>query len=66
MKAGRREFALEELENLAKANRIGRKFDWEFNEWLNGRSGMPSGMAYQAWSAGMYIFAYKSVMDEVR
>ncbi|NQX59956.1 amylo-alpha-1,6-glucosidase [Paenibacillus qinlingensis] len=64
MKAGKKEFAIEELENLAKANQIGRRFDWEFNEWLNGRSGMPSGMAYQAWSAGMYIFAYKCVMDD--
>lgn len=64
MKAGRKDFAKAELENLAKANSIGKRFEWEFNEWLNGRSGMPSGMAYQAWSAGMYIFAYRSVLDE--
>lgn len=63
MKAGKPDFAMEELGNLAEANRIGRRFDWEFNEWLNGRSGMPSGMAYQAWSAGMFIYAYQSVMD---
>ncbi|MFC4101331.1 amylo-alpha-1,6-glucosidase [Paenibacillus xanthanilyticus] len=63
MKAGRREFALEELGNLAKANRTGKRLEWEFNEWLNGRSGMPSGMAYQAWSAGMYIYAYQYVMN---
>jgi hypothetical protein len=64
MKAGRKDFAKEELENLAKANKMGKRLDWEFNEWLNGRSGMPSGMAYQAWSAGMYIFAYHCVMDD--
>ncbi|TYP78970.1 amylo-alpha-1,6-glucosidase [Paenibacillus methanolicus] len=64
VKAGRREFAIEELENLAKANKMGKRLEWEFNEWLNGRSGMPSGMAYQAWSAGMYIYAYHSVMNE--
>ncbi|MGO4546299.1 amylo-alpha-1,6-glucosidase [Paenibacillus sp. 2TAB23] len=64
MKAGKKEFAREELENLARANQVGKRFEWEFNEWLNGRSGMPSGMAYQAWSAGMYIFAYKCVMED--
>lgn len=64
MKAGKIAFAREELEKLAEANRVGKRFEWEFNEWLNGRSGMPSGMAYQAWSAGMYIFAYKSVMED--
>ncbi|CAM4498445.1 GH15 family glucan-1,4-alpha-glucosidase [Paenibacillus endophyticus] len=64
MKAGKKEFAREELENLARANQVGKRSEWEFNEWLNGRSGMPSGMAYQAWSAGMYIFAYKCVMED--
>ncbi|MBB3113141.1 hypothetical protein FHS18_005244 [Paenibacillus phyllosphaerae] len=64
MKAGKKAFALEELENLAKANQIGKRQEWEFNEWLNGRSGMPSGMANQAWSAGMYIFAYHCVMND--
>ncbi|WP_438449250.1 amylo-alpha-1,6-glucosidase [Gorillibacterium sp. sgz5001074] len=63
VKAGRMELAREELEGLARANRIGKRQDWEFNEWLNGRSGMPSGMGYQAWSAGMYILAYKSVTE---
>lgn len=63
-KAGKTAFAMEELESLAQANRIGKRFEWEFNEWLNGRSGMPSGMAYQAWSAGMYIYAYECVMGD--
>lgn len=61
VKAGKIKFAEEELENLALANYKGKGFEWEFNEWLNGRSGMPSGMQYQAWSAGMYIFAYNCV-----
>lgn len=33
----------------------------EFNEWLHGRTGEPMGEPYQAWSAGMYIYAYECV-----
>jgi len=50
-----------ELNNLAKANRLGAKRDWEFNECLDGLKGEPMGSPYQGWSAGSYIFAFKSV-----
>jgi hypothetical protein len=50
--------AKEELELLAKANQQGKRLDWEFNEWLNGKTGKPKGGIYQAWSAGSYLFAY--------
>lgn len=53
-----------ELKNLAKANQLGRKITWEFNEWLDGKKGKPSGGVYQAWSAGAYIFAYISVLHK--
>ncbi|MDP3043287.1 MAG: glycoside hydrolase 100 family protein [bacterium] len=33
----------------------------EFNEWLDGKTGEPMGEPYQAWSAGMYIYAYECV-----
>lgn len=33
----------------------------EFNEWLHGKTGKPMGEPYQAWSAGMYIYAYECV-----
>ena len=33
----------------------------EFNEWLHGRTGLPGGEPYQAWSAGMYIYARECV-----
>lgn len=33
----------------------------EFNEWLHGGTGEPMGEPYQAWSAGMYIYAYECV-----
>jgi len=33
----------------------------EFNEWLQGRTGEPKGEPYQAWSAGLYLYAYECV-----
>ena len=58
--------AEQELENLAHANsqrlRVRNlKRGYEFNEWLNGRTGQPKGEPYQAWSAGAYLYAYECV-----
>lgn len=61
MKAGQVAQATQALSDLAAANRLGRTREWEFNEWLHGRSGRPMGHPLQAWSAGMYIFAYHCV-----
>lgn len=61
VKAGRMSEARQTLENLAKANYIGKNFEWEFNEWLHGSTGNPMGKEKQAWSAAMYIFAYNCV-----
>lgn len=55
--------AREELYNLALADRLGCEREWEFNEWLHGISGEPRGSADQAWSAGMYIYAYVCVNE---
>lgn len=49
------------LEDLARLNKKGKDGNWEFNEWFHGKSGKPMGMAEQAWSAGMYIYAYECV-----
>jgi glycogen debranching enzyme len=49
------------LESLARLNRKGREREWEFNEWLEGETGQPLGMAGQAWSAGMYLYADRAV-----
>ncbi len=54
----------EELLKLAKANSLGRRFQWEFNEWIHPIKGKAMGSAYHAWSAGAYLFAYKSVQDK--
>ncbi|MFQ5341696.1 MAG: amylo-alpha-1,6-glucosidase [Anaerolineae bacterium] len=56
--------ARRQLEKLAEVNRLGVEEEWEFNEWCHGRSGQPMGYPHQAWSAGMYIFAYHCVRDE--
>lgn len=56
-KLGLRDLALQELYNLARLNRLGVANEWEFNEWVHGRTGRPMGKAYQAWSASEYILA---------
>ncbi len=61
VQAGHAERAEQALDDLAAANRLGRTREWEFNEWLHGRSGRPMGYPLQAWSAGMYVFAYHCV-----
>lgn len=52
------------LDSLAQANRLGRSQEWEFNEWIHGLSGRPMGHPLQAWSAGMYVFAYHWLRGE--
>lgn len=61
IKVGQFSKAKKEIENLARANYVGRTRNWEFNEWLDGKYGKPRGGIWQAWSAGMYIFAYECV-----
>jgi len=54
--AGRPNEAATALEALAELNRRG-----DFNEWHHGETGEPMGVRDQAWSAGMYLFAYDCV-----
>jgi glycogen debranching enzyme len=61
VKAGRHQDARRQLEKLAEVNQLGVQEVWEFNEWCHGRTGRPMGYPQQAWSAGMYIFAYRAV-----
>lgn len=63
VKAGRLDEARRQLEKLAEVNRLGVEQEWEFNEWCHGRSGQPMGYPHQAWSAGMYVFAYHCVAE---
>lgn len=48
-----------ELNNLAQANKLKTAGEWEFNEWLDGKSGEPKGVPFQAWSAGAYVYAFE-------
>jgi len=64
VKAGRLDEARRQLEKLAEVNRLGVEEEWEFNEWCHGRTGQPMGYPHQAWSAGMYVFAYHCVHQE--
>jgi glycogen debranching enzyme len=63
VKAGRINEAHRQLEKLAEVNRLGVEEEWEFNEWCHGRTGQPMGYPHQAWSAGMYVFAYHCVKE---
>lgn len=63
VKAGRMEEAKHQLERLAAVNRLGVDAEWEFNEWCHGQTGRPMGYPHQAWSAGMYVLAYRAVRD---
>lgn len=63
VKAGRLQEARRQLERLAQVNRLGVAEEWEFNEWCHGRTGLPMGYPHQAWSAGMYVFAYHCAQE---
>jgi glycogen debranching enzyme len=56
VKAGRAEAAELALRGLARLNQCG-----QFNEWHHGETGAPMGAQDQAWSAGMYLFAWECV-----
>lgn len=51
------------LLRLAEAVRAGREGPWEFNEWHHGVTGRPMGAPRQAWSAAMYLFAYRAAQE---
>ena len=56
-KLGLTELAYQELYKVAELNKLGIVNEWEFNEWVHGKTGRPMGKAYQAWSASEFILA---------
>jgi glycogen debranching enzyme len=52
--SGQREKAARELVKVARANALR---DWEFNEWLHGRTLEPRGMRGQSWNAAAFLIA---------
>jgi glycogen debranching enzyme len=65
VEAGRHAEAAEHLERLARALREGHGEAWEFSEWHHGLTGRPMGAPQQAWTAALYLFAFRSVADGV-
>jgi len=53
--------AEKELKILAKANKLGKKYKWDFNEWVHPILKSAEGGRHQAWSAGGYLLAYEAV-----
>ena len=47
-----------ELLQLARANQVG---NWQFNEWLHGRTARPRGMPLQSWNAAAFLLAHAAV-----
>ncbi|MFH1225930.1 MAG: glycoside hydrolase 100 family protein [bacterium] len=64
IKAGHLKKAEAALEKLTEANRLSKKDEWDFNECLDGQTGQPTGSEWQAWSIGMYIYAYQCVKQK--
>jgi glycogen debranching enzyme len=51
-----------DLAKLARANRLNQ---WQFNEWLHGRSASPSGMPRQSWNAAAFLMAQRALTSRV-
>ena len=64
VKVGRKAQAKAQLHRLAEAVQQGVHGEWEFNEWHHGVTGRPMGYPLQAWSAGLYVYAYHALHDE--
>jgi len=60
-KAERKAQAEIQLQKLAEAVHQGIHNEWEFNEWHHGVTGRPMGYPLQAWSAGLYVYAFHAV-----
>jgi glycogen debranching enzyme len=61
VQAGKLEEARCQFEKLTAMVRLGKRGEWEFNEWFHGLSGRPMGYAGQSWSTAMYLFAADAV-----
>ena len=58
VRLGQQQEAEQALETLAELNRSG-----DFNEWHDGFTGEPKGCSDQAWSSGMYLYAWHCVRE---
>lgn len=61
---GLADLARQELLRLAQVNSRGIICDWEFNEWTHGRTGIPMGKRFQAWSCSEFLNAYHTLFGK--
>lgn len=61
--ANQKQLAITELEKVAKTNQLN---GWEFNEFLNGKTGKPMGIKKQSWNAGTFILAYNLIKNSFK
>lgn len=59
---GKRRRARQQLERLAAVNQINQ---WQFNEWFHGKTGKPSGMKGQSWSAATFLLAQRALEKKI-
>lgn len=60
-KNNQKELALKELEKIACLNKTN---NWQFNEWFQGKTGKPMGMAGQSWNAGAFLLSYHYLKND--
>ncbi|MEK7138427.1 MAG: glycoside hydrolase 100 family protein [Patescibacteria group bacterium] len=55
--------SFKQLEHSSILQRLGVTEEWQFLEWVEGKKGSIAGSSspYQAWSAGMYLYAHNSL-----
>jgi hypothetical protein len=58
VKAGRTDQAAAELTKLARVCALG---NWDFTEWLHGKTLAPRGMPGQSWNAAAFLMASHAV-----
>ncbi len=61
VKAKRFNEAEKALKSLIEVNKLGKKYKWEFNEWVHPLTKKAEGSDYHAWSAGAFLFALSSL-----
>jgi len=57
------ESKLEVLTGLVKLS-VNRNVNFGFNEWIKAQNGQPMGQDWQTWSAALYLYAKKCVLEK--
>ncbi|KKQ62242.1 MAG: hypothetical protein US81_C0001G0033 [Parcubacteria group bacterium GW2011_GWE2_38_18] len=60
-KNGKKTLAKKDFGRLIEMNNMN---NWQFNEWLHGKKGIPMGMEGQSWNAAMQILAFHYINNK--